>query len=354
MPEKGAKSQSPSSKVDQRFAKIHRLWIARIRSVTDLRVFLAIASYADADGTNSYPSAKSIADVAGLTDTRSVRRSISNLVAGGFLVVDDRRGGRNRTTRFVIPSPTSAEKPGRSEPAFQPPGDPSDVDKPGRAESAFADEKGGQSESETRTSEARKPGHGESTNQNSDQILNHSVGKPTGVSHGEPPCWFPPIEEIVRGLKHRELRSLTPDELFGLAKYHAFQFARCTKSKTKNDSHALGIRTGLKHLIGRISGDPAKADLTVNEYVAYATKVSERVRVAWYKPIDVDAEIEVVVPAARGARAVKPHDKRDIGGADATAAIERETFHLWSGLGPEPTDFRAKNGLDENYRRVAS
>lgn len=85
-----------------RRAWINADFIRAIKSPTDLRVLLAIAAHAREDGTGAYPPANVIRDLAGLESTRSVRRCVSRLIAAGFLVAPNRKGGHD-STRYRIP-----------------------------------------------------------------------------------------------------------------------------------------------------------------------------------------------------------------------------------------------------------
>jgi hypothetical protein len=96
-----------------RRAWINADFIRAIKSPTDLRVLLAIAAHAHEDGTGARPKAETIQELAGLESTRSVRRCVTSLITGGFLVADDRKGGR-RSTNYVIPF---QREPGRAESA---------------------------------------------------------------------------------------------------------------------------------------------------------------------------------------------------------------------------------------------
>ena len=68
----------------------------------ELLTALALAEHGDPDGTNIYPSIRTIADM-----TRQSRRTIQNhidrMMAIGWLVKEQEGGGRGNTTRYRIP-----------------------------------------------------------------------------------------------------------------------------------------------------------------------------------------------------------------------------------------------------------
>jgi hypothetical protein len=111
--------------------------------------------------------------------------------------------------------------------------------------------------------------------------------------------WMLELREAVAAMKDRELRSLSADERFLLARYHGLQWAYLRR-EGPNKAKSRGIATSLSQLVDRIGRDPRKADLTVAEYVSLARRLHDRIgRGAWYRPFDVEAEIEIesAVPA---------------------------------------------------------
>lgn len=121
-----------------------------------------------------------------------------------------------------------------------------------------------------------------------------SVPTGTGAEQASAP-WPEEVRDGVKTLRDRELRTLTPDERGLVARYHALEFGNCTQSKSRNLSRATAIATGIANLTDRLSRNPAKADLTVAEYVGLARRIHERGnRVPWFRPMDVEAEIELV------------------------------------------------------------
>lgn len=94
-------------------------------------------------------------------------------------------------------------------------------------------------------------------------------------------------------MKDTQLRHLDADQQYVLARYHAFRFAGCTLSEPKNRSAAMKIRTSIQNLTERIERSPAKADLTVNEYVALALRLHERAKARIFNAMDVLPEIEI-------------------------------------------------------------
>lgn len=110
-------------------------------------------------------------------------------------------------------------------------------------------------------------------------------------------AWTGEITEAVRVLKTRELRSLSAEERFTLARYHAFRFAGCTKSEPTNRRKAVALATSLVNLSDRISRNADRADLTVDEYVALAARLAERSQVLLHTAMDVLPEIELEATA---------------------------------------------------------
>lgn len=106
--------------------------------------------------------------------------------------------------------------------------------------------------------------------------------------------WVLEVRKATEGLSSRELRSLTPDERFVLARYHAAIFAYCNSSERNNRIKAQNIATGIKNLADKIGRNPLMADLTVREYVGHGRRVHKRTGEApWWKPLDVYESIEI-------------------------------------------------------------
>lgn len=132
--------------------------------------------------------------------------------------------------------------------------------------------------------------------------------KTTTLLVGEPP-WTADVRTSVALMNPRTIVSLTPDERYALARFHALEFGGCTKSEATNRSRAQPIATGLHDLADRLSrakrfevnGKPEYrailADVTVSEYIAYGRRIVARSSRLWYRPIDVIAEIEIEEPA---------------------------------------------------------
>lgn len=111
------------------------------------------------------------------------------------------------------------------------------------------------------------------------------------------PTWVFEVTESVRSIKQRELRSLSADERFTLARYHALRFAGCTKSEPTNRRKAVSLATSLVNLSDRISRNSDRADLTVDEYVALAARLADRSQVLLHTAMDVLPEIELEATA---------------------------------------------------------
>lgn len=122
------------------------------------------------------------------------------------------------------------------------------------------------------------------------------------------PDWIPPLRAEVAVLNPRLLVSLTPDERYVLARFHALEFGGCTKSEPTNRSRGQPIATGLHDLADRLQRAQRvvvdgkaefrqlMADVTVSEYIAYGRRIVKRSGRLWYRPIDVIAEIEIEEP----------------------------------------------------------
>lgn len=107
--------------------------------------------------------------------------------------------------------------------------------------------------------------------------------------------WVSDVRKATEGLSSRELRSLTPDERFVLARYHAAIFAYANVSERNNRVKAQTLATGIKNLADKVGRNPLMADLTVREYVVHGRGIHKRTNGApWWKPIDVYEAIEIV------------------------------------------------------------
>ena len=64
-------------------------------------LLLVLATYADADGTNVWPSVRTLARDTGYS-LRTVQRSLTILLGGAIALVSDRQGGRGLTARYRV------------------------------------------------------------------------------------------------------------------------------------------------------------------------------------------------------------------------------------------------------------
>ena len=114
----------------------------------------------------------------------------------------------------------------------------------------------------------------------------------------DPPTWVASVRVSVAAINDVLLIDLSPDDRYQLARFHALEFAGCTKSEATNRSRAQSIATGIFNLADRLSRRPVTADVTVHEYIAYARQIVARSQRLWYHPLDVIAEIEIEEPHA--------------------------------------------------------
>lgn len=140
------------------------------------------------------------------------------------------------------------------------------------------------------------------TNRDMSRVHTHSQEEEVeeevdSVTEVTAPAWVSEVTESVRSIKLRELRSLSADERFTLARYHALRFAGCTKSEPTNRRKAVALATSLVNLSDRISRNADRADLTVDEYVALAARLAERSQVLLHTAMDVLPEIELEATA---------------------------------------------------------
>lgn len=121
---------------------------------------------------------------------------------------------------------------------------------------------------------------------------NRSTDSASLTLSGIEPDWIVRLRAEVTELNERELRSLTLDERFALARFHALEFCGYRRSESKNREKAVGLATGLAWLVDRLGRDPAKADLTVREYLVLGRRIVKRIgRPIWHRPTDVEGEI---------------------------------------------------------------
>jgi predicted transcriptional regulator len=102
---------------DRRIVKFQKLtWLKTLpntqMSNSDHRVLVTIMNYADGDGTNAYPSIKTIAKDSWMSE-RTVQRSLASLKSLG-LIKETERGGRDRGNRASVysllePSPVTPD-----------------------------------------------------------------------------------------------------------------------------------------------------------------------------------------------------------------------------------------------------
>lgn len=106
-----------------------------------------------------------------------------------------------------------------------------------------------------------------------------------------PEEWTVPLRASVAAMNEREIISLLPRELNLLARFHALEFANCTRNEVTNKSKASAIASGLTYLLSDLKRR-GYHDLTIAEYVAFARRVHKnRDGTPWHKPAFILPEI---------------------------------------------------------------
>tara|TARA_R110002020_G_scaffold296603_2_gene512166 strand:- start:203 stop:685 length:483 start_codon:yes stop_codon:yes gene_type:complete len=94
------------------------IWALRGLSATEKLVLLALAQFADKQGTNARPAQSTVAEMCGITD-RTVRRCLTVLVTKGHITPYGK--GRKGTVRFRINADKTAFNPKQSLPPMSTP-----------------------------------------------------------------------------------------------------------------------------------------------------------------------------------------------------------------------------------------
>src|SRR5579884_3645847 len=102
-------------------------------------------------------------------------------------------------------------------------------------------------------------------------------------------AWIATLRKAVEAIQTRTLSSLTADERFALARYHAFRFANVCRDARRNKLAARDrVLPGLVTLAGNIKW----GSLTVRQYVALGVMVRQRSGTPFYRAWSVVGEVE--------------------------------------------------------------
>lgn len=105
------------------------------------------------------------------------------------------------------------------------------------------------------------------------------------------PDWLIGLRAQVTALQGRDVTTLSADERFLVARYHAAVFGHCRKSEQTNKSRAGGVATSLQSLTEWV--DRSLDGMTVQQYFAYGKRHHERIgRGVWLRPWDLKASLE--------------------------------------------------------------
>lgn len=105
-------------------------------------------------------------------------------------------------------------------------------------------------------------------------------------------AWVEPLRAQVKAVvsSGKALRDLTPDERFTLGRYHAWRWANCTKTESKNRAGARKIA----RQIGSMANDKTYGSLTVKDYVSHGEAVWKAgAESPWWEPWDIKARVEI-------------------------------------------------------------
>jgi uncharacterized protein YdaU (DUF1376 family) len=105
------------------------------------------------------------------------------------------------------------------------------------------------------------------------------------------PPWQDGVREAARAISKRKLRELTAsEEWLTLGRYHALEFANCTKTEGHNKRHG----TKIAGAFAAMSRSERYGDLTVAQYVGFARKVHENREAApWFDPWMIKGVVEI-------------------------------------------------------------
>lgn len=117
---------------------------------------------------------------------------------------------------------------------------------------------------------------------------NSGVGS-SAPSADATPSWQDALREETREIRKKNLASLTPDERLILGRYHALEFANCTKTEAFNKRHGSQI-AGAFASMGRHA---TYGQITVSQYVAHARRHhANREESPWFDPWQIKAVVE--------------------------------------------------------------
>jgi Mn-dependent DtxR family transcriptional regulator len=205
-----------------------------------LAVGAAISAHINSKTGTAWPSRAAIAEMVG-TNEREVTRAIRRLRSLGLIDVEPgggiRKGKEGKTSTYrlrELPN-LGAENLGSKEPGY----------------------------SSTPNLVAELPG------ERTKELYKRTLGAPDDSASVDPTLWQDEIRNAAKAIRKHSLSSLTADERFTVGRYHALEFANCTKSEATNKRKARQIAAGLCSL----GQHRDYSDVTVGEYVTYAKKV---------------------------------------------------------------------------------
>jgi hypothetical protein len=110
----------------------------------------------------------------------------------------------------------------------------------------------------------------------------------------DPAVWVPKLREDVNAIRDKRIRELSVQERLLVARYHAYRFANCTKSLSRNRKAGADIVVG----IAKLASSELYADLTVSQYVAAALRYHTEIAdgAPWRNPFMIRALEEGLEP----------------------------------------------------------